>query len=84
MTAMSTLDRPASAAEVKATLYDPVLAHETPNGRMYSRTVGGAPVVQPITNILAREEAVIEELGAEDLVLQVGVMSAKWVTVGAK
>jgi hypothetical protein len=50
---------------------------------MYSRTVGGAPVVQPITNILAREEAVIEELGAEDLVLQVGV-SAKWVTVGAK
>ena len=57
MTAMSTLDRPASAAEVKAALYDPVLAHETPHGRMYSRTVGGAPVVPSITNILGVEDS---------------------------
>ena len=57
MTTMSTLDRPASAAEVKAALYDPVLAHETPHGRMYSRTVGGAPVVPSITNILGVEDS---------------------------
>ena len=57
MTAMITLDRPASAASVKAALYDPVLAHETPHGRMYSRTVGGAPVVPSITNILGVEDS---------------------------
>lgn len=57
MTKASTLDRPAAAAEVKAAQYDPVLAHDTAHGRMYSRTVGGAPVVPSITNILGVEDS---------------------------